>query len=157
MNVTVPVAETPLGAPIDAVRTIACPNVDGFTLDEIAVVVAAGVTDSLIVLDELPAKFASPLYRAVIECVPPFKLETVSWTVSVESGTVPRVAPPSRNVTVPPAKSPAIDGVTVAVNVTDCAKTTGFTLAAKDTEDDTGVTVSVSGAEVLPVKLLSPP
>jgi hypothetical protein len=61
INVTVPVAATPLGGKTDAVRTTACPNVDGFELDEIPVVVAAGVTDSLSAVDVLAAKLASPL------------------------------------------------------------------------------------------------
>ena len=51
-----------------------------------------------------------------MECVPMAKDAVLSCTTSLlEMGTVPRVAEPSKKVTVPVAKSPLTDGTTVAM------------------------------------------
>jgi hypothetical protein len=69
----------------------------------------------------------SPPYRAVIECVPTERLavENVATPLAL-SADEPRVVPPSRNVTVPVGVPAPEDGLTVAVNVTCCPRTEGF-------------------------------
>jgi hypothetical protein len=73
-------------------------------------------------------KLASPLYSAVIEKLPECVNVTVSVAVPVaDSGLVPMVIVPLRNVTVP-VGVPAPGGVTVtvAVKVTACPTADGF-------------------------------
>src|SRR5574340_523139 len=76
---------------------------------------------------------------------------------SVFSVPVPRTAAPSLKVTVPvgvPAPGPAL---TVAVNVTGCPKSAGFSDDATAVVDGPAVIVCVSTLEVLPPILPSPP
>ena len=62
----------------------------------------------------LGKKLASPGYCAVILCDPALNVEVLNVAVPPDSVPVPSVWVPSRNVIVPVA----VDGVTVAVNVT---------------------------------------
>jgi hypothetical protein len=62
---------------------------------------------------------------------------------------VPREVLPSKNVTAPLAKSPLMEGTTVAVNVTAWPYDAGFGLAPTVTEELAGFTVSVNALEVL--------
>jgi len=73
--------------------------------------------------DVLPLKFVFPLYVAVMECVPAASAAVVSEALPPLRATVPRELPPSKNCTVPVGPN---DGVTVAVNVTDCPDDEGF-------------------------------
>ena len=66
----------------------------------------------------------SPPYVAEIECVPAANAEVENVATPPMSIPVPSAAVPSENVTGPVAAA----GVTVAVNVTDCPTTDGFTL-----------------------------
>jgi hypothetical protein len=63
----------------------------------------------------LPLQFESPAYEPVIECDPAERDEVLNVAFPLLRPPVPRVEPPSRNVTVPVQ----VDGVTVAVNLTD--------------------------------------
>ena len=68
--------------------------------------------------DVLLAWAASPLYCAVMECIPTARLEVEkAATPLASSADVPSVETPSMNVTVPVAPE---DGLTVAENVTCC-------------------------------------
>jgi hypothetical protein len=115
----------PVGVP-DVLDLIVAVNVTGVPLDveaaelTSAVVVAlaaAGVMVSIIAADVLPAKFALPLYFAVIECVPTASVDVVRVaTPPLFNVPVPSVVVPSRNVTVP-VGAPPMPGLTVAVHV----------------------------------------
>jgi hypothetical protein len=77
----------------------------------------------------LGAKFESPLYAAVIACVPTVSVlvESVATPLLLRVE-VPRLVEPSRKLTVPvgtPLSNPGC-GVTVAVKVTDCPKPDGL-------------------------------
>ena len=65
------------------------------------------------------AKFASPPYCAVIECVPADNVD-VENVVEPDVFNVPgpRLVAPSRNITVPVGTFVPLDGVTLAINVT---------------------------------------
>ena len=93
------------------------PTRTGFAVEVTTVDVAAGFTVSVSAADELP-KLRSPLYEAVIECEPAAKLVTESCAILFDTLAVPSELLPSKNVTVPLARSPLKDGTTVAVNVT---------------------------------------
>ena len=97
---------------------------------------------------------------AVMECDPTVRFDRVIIAWLFRSVPVPSEIVPFLNVTVPLAV-PAVAGLTVAVNVTDCPETEGFS-------DDTRlvdvaasvpplVIVSVSTGDVLPLKFASPP
>jgi hypothetical protein len=67
------------------------------------------------------------------------------------------VAPSSRNVTVPVgAPAPGAITFTVAVMVTDCPVTDGFTDDPSDVDVEAGLTVCVRLGDVDPAKLGSP-
>ena len=72
------------------------------------------------VVEVLPANVLSPPYTAVIECAPTERPEVLNvMNPEAFSVPVPKVAPPSLNVTVPVAVPVAgATGLTVAVNVT---------------------------------------
>jgi hypothetical protein len=69
--------------------------------------------------DVLPMKLESPLYCAVMGCVPAESVEVVSVAFPLLRLAVPILEPLSRNVTVP-VGVPVVLELTVAVNVTDC-------------------------------------
>jgi len=156
-NVTVPVGVPVVVGVTVAVKVTDCPNTDGFVAEESAVSVAPGLTVCVRAADVLPAKLASPPYTAVMGWVPTVSVVVVKVaTAAPFSVPVPRVVPPSLNVTVPVGvPAPAVT-VNVAVNVTDCPKLDGFT------EEVSALlivpcTLCVNTADVLPAKLVSPP
>jgi len=104
-----------------------------------------------------PLKVASPLYCAVMVCVPPPSKAVLKLTVPLLSGRFPEMATvPSKKTTVPVAEA----GATLAVKVSASPKTEGFAPALK-TRLTTGVglgefTVSSNGADELALKPASP-
>ncbi len=71
------------------------------------VVVGARFTCCDTATDVLPAKLASPLYVAVMECVPDVRPGTVICAELPDMVAVPRAVEPSKNVIVPVADTPA--------------------------------------------------
>lgn len=126
---TVPVAEA--GATL-AVNVNASPNTEGFA-PALNTRLTTGVgfgefTVSSNGADELALKPVSPLYCAVIECVPMDRLEMVRLADPPASGNSPEMTlAPSKNVTVPVAEA----GATVAVKVSESPKIAGFEPAAR--------------------------
>lgn len=99
----------------------------------------------------LAANPGTPEYSAVIVCVPTVSDEVlkVATPLPFKDTAVPRLLPLSLNCTVPDGV-PAL-AVTVAVNVTDCPKSDGFT-------DELTVVVVAAVTVAVPVarpKLLS--
>jgi hypothetical protein len=92
-------------------------------------------------------------------CVPRLRVEVakVAWPEAF-SVLVPSVVAPSRNVTVPPGvPAPGALAVTVAVNVTACPNTEGLAEAVTIVLVPSALTVCASAADVLVLKLVSPP
>jgi hypothetical protein len=126
------------------VKVMLAPAADGFSDDMTTVVVEALVaafTVSENAGDVLDANFVSPLYFAVMECVPCVNVvvETAALPALIVPG-APICVAPSKNVSVP-ASVPAVVEVTVAVNITLCPTVAGFS-------DET--TVVVVGAVAVP-------
>ena len=111
-NVTVPVAV--VGVTV-AVNVTDEPYADGFADETSVTVVLALFTIWVSTEDVLPLYLELPPYEAVIECEPCASFELLKVACPLLSVPVPRVVPPSLNVTVPVAKK----GVTIAVNVTE--------------------------------------
>jgi hypothetical protein len=113
----------PVGVP-EVLDAIVAVNVSGAPLDAeaaeliSAAVVAAGVMVCVTAAEVLPAKFALPLYLAVIECevAVSIDVEKVATPLLV-SVPAPIVFVPSEKVTVP-VGVPLLPVMTVAVNVT---------------------------------------
>ena len=95
-----------------------CPRVEGFADETTVGLVLALVTICAIGLDELDATFPSPLYTAVMECVPTDNELSVRLAEFPATFIVPSEVTPSRKVTVPVAGTPYC-GVIVAAKVTD--------------------------------------
>jgi hypothetical protein len=91
-----------------------------------------------------------------MESLPTASVDIEMVAVPPDKLAVPKVMPPSRNVTVPVAV-PLTCGVTVAVKVTACPKVDGLMELETVVEVVAVATVCVIGADVLPLKLLSPP
>lgn len=73
-KVTEPLARSPLKEGwTAAVRVTLWPKGAGFWLEAMETVEAAGFTVTLVAAEVLAEKFASPLYVAVMVCVPPWK------------------------------------------------------------------------------------
>ena len=106
--------------------------------------------------DVLAVKLVSPLYFAVMECEPTDKLDSESWAMLLETVAVPKEVAPSKNVTVPVVVPPA-DGTTTAVIVMDWPKFEGFIFVETVVVVTDGLTVSMTGEEVLPANFVSPP
>jgi len=108
----------------------------------------------------LVAKFGSPPYTAVIECVATLNVEVVNVaTPEAFVVPVPSVVVPSLNVTVSPAgivPTPGALTLVVEVNVTDCPNTDGFTDDTTVVEVLPGCTTCDNAEEVLVAKLVSP-
>jgi hypothetical protein len=102
-------------------------------------------------LDVADVSFASPPYAAVIEWVPEVSAEVEKVPTPEIIDAVPIDAPLSLNWTVPVA----VDGVTVAVNVTAWPAVEGFALDVTSTED-AAFTTSVIAGEVDAGRLISP-
>lgn len=116
-NVTIPV-----GMP-EVLDVIVAVNVTGAPLDAETVeltkvaAVAAFAMVSVTAAEVLPAKFALPLYLAVMECTPAVSIDVVKVaTPLLFRVPVPSVVVPSRKTTVPVGVPPL--PATVAVNVT---------------------------------------
>lgn len=126
LNVTVP-AGVPLncGATV-AVKVTDSPKVDGFTDETRPVVVLAWFTTWLTAFEVLLVKDVSPLYTAVMECVPAAKVFDENFATPPLRVLVPSVLVPLLNVTVPVGVPPPDEGVTVALKVTDWPKVDGF-------------------------------
>jgi len=93
----------------------------------------------------------------VIECDPTANVLVVNVAVPPESVPVPSVVVPSRNVTAPVGvPEPGVLTPTVAVNVTLCPATDGFTDEATVVVVLALLTVRVNAVLVLPLKLASP-
>ena len=74
------------------------------------------------------------------------------------SGALPRLVLPLLNVTAPVAVPPYCPvPVTVAVKLTDCPTTEGFTDEVNVVEEPALFTTWLTAVEVLPVKFASPP
>ena len=149
LNCTVPVAEA--GVTV-ALKVTDCPSVDGFC-DEVT---AAVVGSCEILCDSagevLGASFVSPMYAAVIVCVPTANEETDKDAFPPAIGAVPSAVVPSANCTVPVA----VIGVTVAVKGTACPIVAGFSAEVTCTLDATWLTACVRTADVLAALVASP-
>jgi hypothetical protein len=106
------------------------------------------------------AKFASPPYCAVIECIPAANVD-VANVAEPEPFNVPgpKVVAPSRNVTVPVGTFVPLAGVTLAINetlapVVPAAGPVNIVVVAMSAA---AFTVSVNAGEVSPAKFASPP
>jgi len=73
-----------------------------------------------------------------------------------DSVPVPNVVVPSLNVTVPVGAAP-VDGVTVAVKVTDAPEVDGFKDDFRAVVVGDGLTTWINGAETLPASFELPP
>jgi len=133
-----------------AVKVTGCPVRAGLSLDVNVIVVAALFTVCESGGDVLPVWEPSPLYCAVMECVPTASVDVENVaTLLPFSVDEPSVMAPSMNVTVPVAPD---SGLTVAENVTCCPNADGLS------DDVTWVvvpivpaaTVCVTADEVLP-------
>ena len=82
-----------------------------------------------------------------MKCVPTASVAVVSDAVPPLSATVPRELAPSKNCTVPVGPE---DGLTVAVNVTDCPNTEGSSDDVSAVAVATAFTVCVMDEDVLP-------
>ncbi len=95
----------------------------------------------------------------MIECEPTASVlvTNVAWP-EPSRVPVPRVLEPSLKVTVPVAvPAPGLFAVTVAVKVTACPDTEGLAEELTNVVVPAFLTVWVSGLEVLPLKVASPP
>ena len=99
--------------------------------------------------------FASPLYAAVIECVPRASAVAFQTAVPAFTAALPSSVAPSENVTVPVSAPPLV--VTPAENVTAAPYPEGFALDATVVLVVAIWTVCNRVAEVLEVSLESPP
>src|SRR5262249_39983477 len=97
------VAAPLLAALTDTTKGTGSPNLEGFGAAVSWVVVAALLTTWATADDVLAANDAVPPYDAVTWCVPTDSVEVVKVALpALSSVPVPRVAVPSRKVTVPP-------------------------------------------------------
>src|SRR3984957_798221 len=109
-----------------AVNVTFAPTVDGFN-DEVSTVEVEVATICTIPDEVAGANVASPLYMQKIEWLPAASDEVVNVALP-DAGSAtgaPSVLPPSRKVTVP-VGVPGVVEVIVAVKVTDCPTTEGF-------------------------------
>ena len=140
------------------VNVTICPNVEGFRLAERLVVVlllvTTGFTFCVRIAEVLPLSLLSPLKLAVTEWLLATRLEVVKVALPLLRIELPSVEDPSRNVTEPVA----VEGVTAAVNVTDCPAGDGLKLEVTTTVVLAlfAVTVCETEPEMLFVSLLSP-
>lgn len=106
----------------------------------------------------LVAKLASPLYTAVIECVPADSADVVKEVQpALFRVTVPSVVVPSLKVMVP-VGVPTAGATTliVAVKVTDCPEVDGLSDETNAADTVPCWTVSVTVGDVVAIKLPSP-
>lgn len=105
-QVTDPVGELLVEDDTVADSVTVCPKLEGFGLELMTMVVAAGFTTCCKEVEVLASKLASPPYLAVSECVPTDNDETESCAELDETAAVPRVTPASRKVIAPVAVPP---------------------------------------------------
>jgi ribosomal protein S5 len=132
-NCTLPVAVD--GVTV-TVKVTVWPSVAGFALD-VSVSEEAALITWPIAGEVDPNTCESPLYAAMMECVPGVKAEVEKVAAPELTVLVPIAVPPSRNVTLPVA----VDGLTVAVNVTACPAVAGLALDPRATEEEAIFTV----------------
>ena len=138
-NVTVPVGTLlPDWGATTAVRVTLCPGVS-WVPEAVRVVVVGKaplgtvVTVTLTAVDEEPVSLLSPPYTAVIEFVPTAREVLLNFATPLAlSCAVPRLAVPSRNVTVPVGTLLPDWGATVAVKVTLCPGVSRVAEAERD-------------------------
>jgi hypothetical protein len=149
-NWTVPVAVD--GVTV-ALRVTFVPTIDGFADDVTVVLVTVfALTTWLTIADVERALAASPLYTAVIECVPCASVALENDAVPPDNVTVLSTAAPSRNWIVPVA----VDGVTVTLKLTFPPTIEGFELLLRPVVVAGLFTVCWIEAEVEGAKLVSP-
>src|ERR1700693_874840 len=156
LNVTDPVGVPVVNDFTVAVKVTGFPCLEGFSEEVTVLDVAAFVTVSVSTAEVLPVKFASPPYTAVIECDPTASVDVVNAALPLLSVPVPSTVVPSLTVT-DPVGVPVVNDFTVAVKVTGFPCLEGFSEEVTVLDVAAFVTVSVSTAEVLPVKFASPP
>ena len=88
-----------------------------------------------------------------MECAPAVSAAAVSVAVPPLNATEPKEVAPSKNSTVPVEPE---DGLTVAVKVTCCPNTEGFSDDVNAVVVLAGLTVCVTAEDVLPLKLVFP-
>jgi hypothetical protein len=157
-NVTVPVGTfVPLAGVTLAINVTLAPDVA--VAGPVSVVVVPISTVCVIALEVLAAKFASPLYFAVIVFAPATNVEVKrSVTPPACKGALPSVVAPSKNVTVP-VMVPAVLEVTVASKPTVPPRTEGFsveTIVIEVAALAAAFIVSVSIDDVLVANFVSP-
>ena len=122
LNCTVPVGfpEPGATAETEAVKLTDWPKLDGFSDEMMVVLLLALLTVCVGNEPVLPVKFVSPLYTAVMLCVPTLNDEVVNVAEPLLSATGdPRLPAPSLNCTVPVGvPEPGASADTVAVKVT---------------------------------------
>lgn len=159
-KVTVPVGVTEALDVIVAVNVTTAPlDTEAAELTNAAVVgvAAAGVIVSVTAAEVLPAKTALPAYLQVMEWVPTVSVDVVKAATPLLSNVpLPSVVAPSRKLAVPVGVPEVLD-VIVAVNVTWVPLVAEATELTNAVVVATGVMVSVAAAEVLALKLESPP
>src|SRR5216684_2488487 len=143
-----------------AVKVTDWPNTDGFTDELRLVVVDAWLTVCVSVALVLVVKLVSPLYTAVMLCAPTASELLLQVADAAASACAPQpvmVVPASLKFTVPVGvPAPGAVALMVAVNVTDWPNTDGFADELRLVVVDAWLTVCVSVALVLVVKLVSP-
>ena len=154
LKVTLPVTATDCGEEMVAVKLTPAPAIDGFALLA-SVTAPACSTCWLRAEDWLEASSASPLYAAVIECMPRASVDKLNIAVPVFTGAVPSTLLPSEKVTVPVTAPPLV--AMVAVNVTLAPNMLGFAVDASVVPVVAISTVCSRGGEVLPLSFESPP
>jgi hypothetical protein len=117
--------------------------------------VLAALTVKLRAGDVLAMRLASPLYAAVMEWLPTAGDEMLRVATLLLTAALPSTTEPSLKVTVPVAMPP-LAPVTVAVRVTACPVYAGFADELSAVELPAMPTVSVTAAEELVLKVLSP-
>src|ERR1043166_1437156 len=159
VNVTVPLGVPPPG---DTTATVAenvtdWPNTEGLADEASVVVVSATFTVWVTAREVLVRRLLLPLYTAVIGWLPAASKLVLNVAVPALSVPVPTVVAPSLNVTVPVGvPAPGVRAVTVAENVTDWPNTDGLSDEPSAVSVLALLTVWVTTAEVLLLKLLSP-
>jgi hypothetical protein len=151
----------PLAVPVNrgvtvAVNVTVWPNIDGFKELVTALELVASFTVCVMADDALLMKLLSPPYETVIVWLPAESVAAEIEAVPEVRLAVPNVVAESRKVTVP-VGVPVNCGVTVAVKVTVWPKIDGFNELVTALELVALFTVCVIAAEVLLLKLLSPP
>ena len=86
-----------------AMKVTDLPKIEGFTDETRVTVVGPLVTVCETVFEVLALKVASPLYAAVVECVPILRLPVMKAALLLLTGTLPRMVAPSEKVIVPDA------------------------------------------------------